>query len=149
MAVVGLCGVLVLAFGLYRFSQTKEGKVVVGVLGETAKGLNAKGTGELRELGCDQAFVIDMEKVADKLSDLSDAGRSGAKFVRLQVGCVTTGFTAPPSCEQIASTYVKAVGGRATGSFLVTAKGQVDQKPRCQKFYEADGQPRAGISSDE
>src|SRR4051812_31448639 len=70
-ALVG--GVLV-----YRFANTKEGKSLVGLVKNTtsmmAEAARAPGTNELRELGCDTAAVIDVERMGELLASFTDGG---------------------------------------------------------------------------
>src|SRR5580704_7598776 len=79
LAVVGgLVGltVLIAAIGLWRFAGSKEGKAVFGAIGEGARILAeaqaAPGAAEVRALGCQQAMVIDMERMS-KLFEYFDA----------------------------------------------------------------------------
>ena len=44
-----------------------------------------------------------------------------------------------PSCDQVAATYVRAVGGRALGSFDAVAVGVGEAKPQCRATYDERG----------
>lgn len=138
LVVLGLGMVLVCAGGAYWLSQNeafREGFESI------VASQDAPGTQELRDLGCDQAMVLDpavffrmAAGFSEELADLeAEAAREG--FPKLFIIC-STGGGAGISCSQVAETYVAAVG-RAEDSFMAqVAAGGSDP---CQEVFAADG----------
>jgi hypothetical protein len=137
--------VMIIGFFAYRYVQTDQGKAIWGAFTEAAKiaenGMNAPGTAELRELGCKQAFVMDMgqiEKLGDAFRGMgakpADKAPAGV-MVMCTVGYLGKG----PSCDLAAATYVKALGGSATQPFMVMVKSQSSSKADCFSTYSEDG----------
>jgi hypothetical protein len=94
-------------------------------------GMHARGTDELRALGCTNAIVMDMERA------LGEAGiRDGEP--RYVVTCdVASG--PPPSCDKAASTYFAAVAGAAAGAVNVRVSIQGTPRPVCSRLYLPSG----------
>src|SRR5512135_3586202 len=96
---VGLVIAIVVVVFVYKAAKA-VGEVAV-------EGMNAPGTAELRASGCDVAMVMDMSKISSMFDAGSAAASSSGSIV---VACnVNPGRTAP-SCDDVAKTYVKAVG---------------------------------------
>ena len=99
---------------------------------EVAKdGMHARGTDELRQLGCSNALVMDMTRA------LGDAGvREGEP--RYIVTCdVASGAT--PSCERAAATYFAALGGAVSGAVNLRVSRQGTPRPVCSHLYLPSG----------
>lgn len=136
--VLGVVGMVV---GIVMFAKSADGKKIIGIVGEgieiTQESLNAPGTSELRALGCEQAMVMDLEKFVTMASKYADAAVDGGtgKF-RLMVTCQKR-IGSAPSCADVASTYVKAVGTPA-GRFAVTVQRSGGAR-QCSRLYDVDG----------
>ncbi|MAE97199.1 MAG: hypothetical protein CL910_21320 [Deltaproteobacteria bacterium] len=145
LVVLGLGMVLVCAGGAYWLSQNeafREGFESI------AASQNAPGAQELRDLGCDQAMILDpavffrmAAGFSEEFGELGEEAES-EDFPSLFVIC-NTGSGATISCSQVAETYVGAVG-RAEDSFMVqVASGGSDP---CQEVYSADGSSLGGLA---
>jgi hypothetical protein len=124
---VGLVVAIVVIALLYKAAKT------VGAV--AMEGMNAPGTAELRASGCDVAMVMDMSKI----SSVFDAGSAtAASSGSIVVACNVNPGHAKPSCDDVAATYVKAVGS-ANGSFMAQVQQQGAGQPECQKLYGPTG----------
>ncbi|MBS2030997.1 MAG: hypothetical protein JST54_24055 [Deltaproteobacteria bacterium] len=128
------------AVGLVIFARSDTGKKIVSVASKggkvLSKGMNAPGTPELVKLGCAQAMVFDPNDFSDIVSELVDGGmpKGGERMVICQV---RPGAGAP-TCDDVAKTYVAAVGP-GPEPFMVTA-GTKNQNPSaCQAEYDGSG----------
>jgi hypothetical protein len=133
---------LVMGFVAYRFATSPDGKKLVAAVSSgaalVAEATNAPGTTELRALGCSTPMVIDAEKIAAIAQAFGDAGTAKVEGDEgLAVVCGMNGGK-PPTCDEVAETYVKAVGGTASASFAVSV-GQSGGNPQCQGNYLANG----------
>jgi hypothetical protein len=95
------------------------------------EGMHARGTDELRQVGCSTAIVMDMARA------LGDAGvREGEP--RMLVTCDVAG-DAPPSCERVAAAYFSALGGIADGNVNLRVSRQGVARPVCSRLYLPSG----------
>lgn len=142
LAIVGgLAAVTValIGFGLWRFANTKEGKLVFGAIGDAARlaaeAQNAPGAKEVRELGCEQAMAFDMDQM-NKLMERFDASApaEGTKLVVCQVGVFNK---TPPTCDRVAHTYLAAAGPPAR-ELLVTVNHTGGARS-CSTMYDPTG----------
>ena len=146
----GIAVLLGIAAGIfmYKFATSKEGRAVISIVGEgtdiAKESLTAPGTKELRDMGCATAAVLDMERMTKLVTRFVDAGRSNASKLpfRMMVTCQPGSFSnTSPACDDVARTYVTAVG-RAPGRFCAQVMRQGgNNKPVCRKLYAADGTP--------
>jgi hypothetical protein len=127
LIVGGVCILIAAVVGIFVW---KAAKVITAAAEE---GLNAPGTAELRAAGCDAAVIMDMSKI----SSLFDAGTTSAGESVIVSCSVVAGKTAP-KCDDLAKTYVKAVGG-SRGNFLVQVTPQSGGAPMCKKVYSSSG----------
>jgi hypothetical protein len=98
---------------------------------EAKDGMHARGTDELRALGCSTAIVMDMARALGE-----KAVHEGEP--RYIVTCdVATG--APPPCDRAAATYFAALGGNAAGAVNVRVSQQGTAKPLCSRLYLPSG----------
>jgi hypothetical protein len=98
-----------------------------------AEGMSAKGTAELRELGCEHALVVDMARV------LGSASRIEPGEPRWMVTCdVGTGESPPPTCERVATAYFAAVG-TVEGNVCVRVSRAGASQPSCSRLYAPSG----------
>lgn len=146
MAVFGgafLLFVIVAGIGLYLFFTSDEGKKVAGVMGEAMKmskrAQNAPGTKELRARGCKQAMVMsldDFRGIADAL-DASVPEKEDPGFGEMVI-CSTNPWSEPPACDELARTYVGAVGPRNKPFFAMSQKAG-RSRPTCNVLYDPAG----------
>jgi hypothetical protein len=95
-------------------------------------GMHARGTNELRKLGCDPAIVMDM---AQLLGDASAVRPGEPRYV---VSCDVTAGQAP-TCEQVAGVYFAAVGGGAMGNVSLRVSRSGTSAPLCSQVYAPSG----------
>jgi len=97
------------------------------------EGARARGTPELRRLGCEQALVVDMAGL------LGDAAQVRDGEPRFMVTC-DVGPTAPaPSCEQVAAAYYGAIGGGAEANVGIRVSRSGVSAPSCSRMYAPNG----------
>ncbi|HEY3358823.1 MAG TPA: hypothetical protein VGQ83_36580 [Polyangia bacterium] len=147
LVALGITGGVLLLIGLiggwaiWRAASSPEGKKVFGLVREAGRvgieATTAPGTAELRKLGCQQAMVMDLASLARTF-----AGDAGVNLkdedTALMITC-QVGFTGKaPSCAQVASTYVGAVG-TAKGRFQVTVQQQLKPAPACTECFDPKG----------
>lgn len=143
---LGVGVVAVIGFGIYLY---KEFGTLMGGIGEVAavmlEAQNAPGTAELRGIGCDQAYAVDTVKLQNAIQKVEDEvakkeGRAPKKVDIMKqggrlVGCTVTG-TKTPTCEEVASTYVRAAS--PSEPFIVNVSRQ-HGGASCAERYSADG----------
>lgn len=152
VAVVGglmLLSALVLVVGFVLFAQSDVGKTTFKVIGEgtriAQKGMKAPGAKEVRALGCDQALVIDASDIAEFM-EILDAGDAAGMPQTSFVSCQVSGMSKAPSCDDVATTYVTAIGGSAPNGFIVSVTRQGSSQPVCQSMYDEEGAFRSKVS---
>jgi hypothetical protein len=96
------------------------------------EGMRAKGTAELRVLGCDQAIVIDMVRL---LHDAS-AVRDGEPRYIVTCDVLDAGG---PSCERAAATYFAALGRTDDGAVNIRIAPRGSRQPTCSRLYGPSG----------
>ena len=137
-----LLGVIVTGVLLYLFATSDAGKTAIKVIGDSTqlaeKGMKAPGAAEIRALGCEQAMVLDMQDFAIIVNDITDAGPDAGLPDELMITCQVGGFKTPPACDDIASTYVRAVG-TAKSNFVVSVQRQGNNNQVCQVEYDSTG----------
>ncbi len=144
VGVVGLVTALVVGGGMYLFATSSVGKTAIKLVNEAPKlaekGMNAPGMAELRALGCEQALALDMQDVGDLMSDIIDAGGGKGMPDGLLITCQVRAGSHTPTCDDVASTYVRAVT-TASKDFMVTVQEQGNSKSRCDASYDTSGAP--------
>jgi len=119
---------------------------IAGIMTDAAK---APGTKEMKAAGCDEAFVIDtdkLQKVVNKLEaeiakkesrdpkPMEDLTKDGTAFL---VTCVVK-KSDPPKCADIAKAYVE--GGEPNEKFLVTvSKNSQSGEASCAEIFDKKG----------
>jgi hypothetical protein len=98
-------------------------------------GMQAPGTNELRQIGCDPAIVIDLERL------LRDAAAVREGEPRYIVTCDVTRAD-PPTCGRAAETYFAALGGMAQGNVNVRISRPGSTAPLCSRLYAPSGRER-------
>jgi hypothetical protein len=144
VSIIGVLGALVVGIVVYLVATSSAGKTAIKLVGESTelaqKGMTAPGTAELRALGCEQAMVLDMKDVGNMMNDVLDAGLGDASISGLMVQCtIARNHSAAISCDDAASTYVRAIGGTASDEFVVTVQRHGDSRKLCESSYDATG----------
>lgn len=145
LAVIGggaLLMVLVVAVVAWRVMASPSGRAIVGVMGETMtimkNAQKAKGTKELRGVGCKTAMVIDLDDF-ERITKKLDAGvqRQGPKPFGKMVSCAVSPWSTPPTCDAVATTYI-AAADKLEDPFIVTVQ-RSGQKASCSELRAPDG----------
>jgi hypothetical protein len=124
LIVGGLGLVVCLVVGIFIW---KAAKTLTKVAEE---GLSAPGSAELRAAGCDAAVVMDLSKI----SAIFDAGGAPGGAAGIVISCAVNPGRKAPACDDLARTYVKAVG-TVGSSFIVQVQPEGGSKPACKKVY--------------
>jgi hypothetical protein len=143
-----MLGALVVIVAIVAFARSDTGKKTIDIMKEAREAQNAPGTRELRKLGCEQASAMDMDRFGRLLNDdaaLKDdeededaAFRRTSQMYRVMVSCQGGFLRTPPSCDDVAQTYVDAVG-TVPGPFIVSVTNPKDPMHPCNGEYSADG----------
>jgi hypothetical protein len=137
LAVIGVGALLVVSlasFVAWRKGWFDDDGLVTKVWrgGKMAvQGMNAPGTKELRAMGCAQAMVLNTDEAARLL------GKEGPHDSGQVVVCAAADDDKAPSCNDVAETYLAAIGGDAHAPFVVTVRR--NQGKHCTVRYGADG----------
>lgn len=98
-----------------------------------ADGMSAKGTAEMRRLGCQEALVVDMARV------LGGASHIQPDEPRYMVTCdVGSDGGAAPTCERVSEVYFSAVG-TPDGNVCVRVSHGGTPQPACSRLYASTG----------
>jgi hypothetical protein len=97
------------------------------------EGMRARGTSELRQLGCETAVVVDMARL------LGDAARVREGEPRMMVTCDVPATGDAPGCERVAAVYFAAIGGMAEDRVGVRVTRQGSRAPSCSRLYAPNG----------
>jgi hypothetical protein len=95
--------------------------------------MRARGTPELRRLGCETAVVVDMARL------LGDAARVREGEPGTMVTCDVPAAGDAPGCERVAATYFAAIGGMAEDRVGVRVTRQGARAPSCSRLYAPNG----------
>jgi hypothetical protein len=98
-----------------------------------AEGMGAKGTAELRAMGCVDAVVVDMQRLLGSASKV----REGEP--RYMVTCDVSSATGAPTCDKLAGTYFGAIGGTADANVCVRVTLAGVTQPSCSRLYAPNG----------
>jgi hypothetical protein len=134
----GAAALVVIGIGVVvvRSFTSEPSRVPAGVAGEGAEvaneGRHARGTAELRQIGCETAIAIDMQRLLGS----AKAVRDGEP--RYIVTCDVTDAGAP-TCERVAGTYFAALGGTADANVNVRVSVTGSIKPLCSRLYAPTG----------
>jgi hypothetical protein len=141
---LGLVGVGVAA---WTAASSPKGQQALRVLQEMKAAQNAPGTRELKAIGCHQAMVIDMDTVGKDIQALFDSGVANPENLpaKLSVYCQPGPFDTPPTCADVARTFVKAAP--PSEGFLATVKRQADSKLLCSSLYSKTGEFVADVTA--
>jgi hypothetical protein len=111
-------------------SSASQGTDNAAVGGE---GMRARGTAELRQLGCETAVVVDMARL------LGDAGHVREGEPRTIVTCDVPATGDAPGCERVAAVYLAAIGGLAEDKVGVRVMRGGARGPSCSRLYAPNG----------
>jgi hypothetical protein len=147
LAIVGGVGLVLLVaagIGLYAFAHSKTGETVFGTIGDMAglvtEAQHAKGTKEMAAMGCDQPMVMDMDKMQRIMHDRFDASAATSPHFSTLVICQVGVFAQkPPTCDDVAHTYVVAAGPPARGFAVNVQRGGGRGNALCSTLYDPDG----------
>ena len=142
VGIISVVGALVVGIGIYLFATSTVGKTAIKVMQEgpklAEKATNAPGTPELRALGCDVAIVLDTRDVGALVSDIIDAGFDSGMPDTLMVACQVRDVSRAPKCDDVAATYIRAVG-TASSQFVVSVQRENDKHAICESTYDTSG----------
>ena len=154
-AVLIICGLGLVAVGVagyvgYRaYKSSPELQAAVEIAEIVLDSQDAEGTSELRkEAGCKTAYVMDMARLM-KVSKVFDAGVEDApeNMPAVVVVCQVPVSAAGPTCDEVAKTYVDAVG-TASGDFAaVVTKGDGGKNNACEMLYDKHGKSKGSFDS--
>jgi len=135
--------VIVLAVFAVRALRGEAPAPPPAVVGESARageeGMRARGTEELRKIGCEQAVVIDIARL---MHDASVIREGEPRYI---VTCDAS-IAAPP-CDRAAATYFAALGGPAEGLVNVRVAPRGARVPTCSRLYAPNGADRGPYAS--
>ncbi|MBL8910537.1 MAG: hypothetical protein JNM17_07510 [Archangium sp.] len=146
LAVAGGLMIIVLVISgivIWQAAQSENGQKVLKAIGKGAslatKGLNAPGAEEARQLGCPEAFVLDMNDMFELIEIFdTDGGMEKAKDeLGPKVMLMCQGYGTLPTCDELAAAYVK-VPDRTRGEFAVLVQAKNGRK-ECSNKYSDDG----------
>lgn len=132
---------------LFYFNCEKCQKIVASISeGAVAiqQGMNAPGAAEVRELGCEQAMIVELRVFMDMVAPIVDEQPDAADDPALDtmmVSCTTSGFSQPtgPECGDVMRAYVSGAGELARDNAFVVVQGGGTGEPYCQGLYAKDG----------
>jgi hypothetical protein len=130
------------AYGIHRVYQDPQLRNVAEAVEEgvdiMVEARTAPGTDELRELGCDEALVLDVDRMR-KLMNRFDAGVPPvqADEPKLWVTCQVGSFGAAPSCKRAALTFAGAARPTEPCEWLVEKTS--DRETGCLEKFTRRG----------
>jgi len=126
---------------VYKALNSEQGQRVMKLAGSaiamTQKATTAPGAAELRALGCTEAMVMDLEGFREIVEEAKGEIRGNVPD-DLIVACNMGPLAPAPSCEQVAQTYLRAVGSPPK-SFLVVVQRKGRQGSECGGRFDANG----------
>jgi hypothetical protein len=108
-------------------------QVAAGNAAVATEGMHAKGTEELRAIGCDPPLVVDVARL------LGDASRIEPGEPRFMVTCDVGVSAATVACDKVAATYFTAIGGMAEYPVGVRVLRAGGVTPLCSELYAPNG----------
>ncbi|MFT3710471.1 MAG: hypothetical protein QM817_22840 [Archangium sp.] len=144
LAAGGLMLLVVVVSGifLWRAASSEEGQKVMKAIGKgaslAAKGLNAPGAAEIRDLGCPEAFVLDMQDMRELIGIFDTDGGDPLSNIGPNTMVMCQGYGTLPTCDEIAAVYTP-VKDRPRGEFVVLVQGKTSKVQQCSKRYADDG----------
>lgn len=134
---IGLIGV----FALWRAASSEEGQKVMKAIGKGAqlatKGINGPGAQEVRNAGCPEALVLDMEEMMELIELFADGGMPSLG-VGVMVMCQGS-FGELPDCGEVAQAYLSAKE-LPPGDFVVLVKTKSQKGEQCSRRYSETGE---------
>lgn len=150
IAVVGGLGLIVcgvVGFVFYRFSQDPDVKkafsVVAGGVELIKDAQSAKGTKDLKALGCQDPMVFDV----DKLLDFAEETTEGKNFKRPKAEVkklVVCNAKKNLTCEEVAEEYVDAAHPKDEFAVVVN---RASSSENCSERFDEDGESLGAFAS--
>ena len=158
LIVIGLLILCVVVAGvaIYRLSQDPEYQKVFTAMSEGVsvyvEARSAPGTDEMRALGCRQAMVVDLKRLASLINEAKDdeeepieIGDAVSPFLYCSVG-----WRSELTCEQLIAAYVKAVPTAPEKMLVQIAVEQLSGgEARCAGTYSRTGELIAPLDDDD
>ncbi|MGC4115116.1 MAG: hypothetical protein QM765_11015 [Myxococcales bacterium] len=143
VAIVGIVISCAVGVVVWQAAKSETGQAILGALGDATKlaekGMNAPGAKEVQALGCTQAVVFDLADVQQVVRHFAkDAGDSEELKGRI-ITCSVGFAQKAPTCQAVADTYVKALGGRSDSTFTVIIQRQNDRESLCEQAFDEGG----------
>lgn len=136
-------GVVVVVVAVVAFVRSDVGQTTIKVVGASKhlldKGTNAPGAANVRAMGCDQALVWTMADFQELMDAFDASAGAGAPPDDVMVMCQVQAMHPAPKCDDVAATYVGAIGGSAAGKITVIVQQQGNNHPICENRYDATG----------
>ena len=107
-----------------------------------SKGISGPGAREVREAGCPEAFVLDMEEMMELIGLFADGGTQ-SMGVGVMVTCQGS-WGQLPDCDEVAKAYLTAKG-LPPGDFVVMVKAKNQKKEQCSRRYSQTGENLGGF----
>jgi len=130
------------AYGIHRIYQDPELRNMAEAVEEgvdiMVEARSAPGAEELRELGCDEALVLDVDRMR-KLMNRFDAGVPPVRpdEPKLWITCQVGSLGTAPSCQRAALTFAGAA--RPTEPFMLMVQKTSDSKTGCLEKFTRRG----------
>ena len=136
---------IAVGFGIYRLSQDPDVRRMVSAASEGlsvyVEARNAPGADTMRELGCQDAMVIDTARLVELARTFESDGGTGfdedpvSPMLLCQVG-----WRSELSCPEIVRAYVQAVPDAPDKVIVQISVVRITgDKPRCGGIYARDG----------
>jgi hypothetical protein len=140
---LGLLSVIGVAIAIYSIAQNEDVRKIASAVGEgmeiMKEAQTAPGTDELRKLGCDQAMVLDMQRLAKLAEGFHDGGTAMPPDMPGKlVMCIVRETSSAPTCAATSKAYLAAVP-TPTKRFAVTVEAQQNKKTQCSEVYDPTG----------
>jgi hypothetical protein len=154
---LGVAGALILTCGagVAWLASSERGKQFLEATRETVEvfegATSAPGTGELRELGCDDVMVILGSELVGAMKRLglevpAEVQQGDLSPGLLIVFCRTDALgSAPPACADLARTYASAVPAPPE-RFMVMAEQRGRSESGCHGIYSPEGELLQAVS---
>jgi hypothetical protein len=132
---------LVVGVVIWRVWSDPEGNAKLRMIGRALElarhAKNAPGAKELRAAGCGEVLVLGLDEILRIAGEDASVDVPGPKL-ETTVVCVGKTLGTPPTCEDVAHTYVKAVKPRGLTMVSVSRGGTGEQT--CTGVYDEHGE---------
>ena len=169
LSIVGGAGVLAIIAAIVFYLNCEECQDALNIAGEGASMMieasKAPGTQQMRELGCANAMVMDMDRFMGKIADTLDDGARDSQFNQelrealqadtheqgLIVSCEVSSFKPlnGPQCADVMRAYVTGAGEQAADTAHVVVMGSFATTAFCEGIYDRAGNFIREVTIDE